>query len=118
MTELETNTRRADDILSVVFRLSEEQKLTDKDYLDIIDTLKRISLVTNKIINNFEKPIKETLKFNEKVEFENRIYFYKTTTAKTFDNEKAKKTLRDLDFVLEDFEKLQTRKTLISEIKK
>lgn len=118
MSELEKQARTAENIVNTLFRLSEEGKLTEEQYLEIIDTLERIKKMSEKVIKNFENPLKEALELSSEVEVGGRVYSYKISTPFVFDAKKAKDKLYELNYSIEDFMSYQQRRSLVWEVKK
>jgi predicted RNA-binding protein YlqC (UPF0109 family) len=113
MTEFQKQCLTAENLVNAIFRVARDNP--DQLTVDSLETLKTISKLADKMVENIEKPIKQILENQDTLEINNKKFYYKISTSKVFDSDKAKATLESLEYSLEDFTKLQNRKTLIIE---
>ncbi len=87
----------------------------ESDKQDLIIELGRISTITAKPVASWEKNLKAMLEVNNgdfTDESNGYHYFWKTQNRTTFDADKAKSKLVELDYVIDDFMKSTTAKSL------
>lgn len=112
MSELLTRATQLENLANAVFRLERDGNLSPEDLASIQDSLKRSIKMLEVVTGNFEKGIKNGLELNETINLGGFSYYYKVSESTVFDADKAKNTLKDLDYSLEDFTKVQVRKSL------
>jgi hypothetical protein len=116
MSETYKLASQIENLANALFRANADDKISPDELAEAVDSLKRGQKLLKSIVEGFEKPVKEILKTQESFVINNRKYFYKVTTKKVFDTDKAKVTLESLDYSLEDFTKLQQSKSLDFEL--
>lgn len=111
MTEFQKQCLQAENLVNALFRVARDnpEALT----ADCLESLETISKLAEKLAEEIRKPAKEALEFNLEYISGNKKFYYKKTESRVFDAEKAKSTLESLEYSLQDFEKVQTRKTLL-----
>ena len=82
---------------------------------DCLESLETIAKLAEKLAESTKKPVREALEFNTEITSGNKKFYYKVSESKVFDQLKAKATLESLEYSLVDFEKIQTRKSLVWE---
>lgn len=98
--------------------LTKEGKLSDNELEQINDSIKRTIKQAKVVSDAFEKPLKKALEFQTEIIIGSRKYYFKKTQSKVLDTKKVKDTLKELNYSLDDFYTLQTRKSLVWDIEK
>lgn len=104
--------------INAVFRMRQDGKITDNEFVEVYNSLQRSQKLLAKMIKEFEKNIKQGLELTDRITVNNYEFYFKTVQKKVFDNSKAKKTLENLNYSLEDFYTIQKSKTLVNDLKK
>ena len=118
MSDTYNHSNKIENLVNALFRAYQDNKITTDELAESVDCLQRSIKQLKKLVEGFEKPLKSLLATQDTVVINNRKYYFKTSTSKVFDTDKAKATLESLAYSLEDFTKLQAKQTLVFDLNK